>query len=149
VASITLRDLSITRLDAFTWLAETESVVLTELPSLFITRGFHNLTRVSGALSITDSLVGVLDGFRSLVQVGSLTLQRIETLTLAPLAALRVVEDDLLLTDNPSLRVVTGLHGLTLVGGDLVVQNNPALTPEAIRALTEAVDTVGGEVVVE
>ncbi len=149
VGTVTLTDLPITSLDAFTWLPEAQAIVLQDLPSLSFTRGFHQLTRVEQGLTMSETPVGVLDGFRQLEHVGALTVRGTTTLTLAPLAALREVDADLVLESNSELSVVTALHELTRVGGDLVIRDNPSLSPAAIRDLTNAIATIEGEIVLE
>jgi hypothetical protein len=149
VDGIQLSRMPVVRLDAFTWLPQTGSVVLSELPELVSTHGFHNLTAVDGPLSLTGAPIGLLDGFRQLERVGMLEIRDAQTPTLAVLAALRDVDGDLVLDGNPGLAVVTGLHGVEHVGGDLVVRSNPRLTPADIARLVGAIDTIDGTIVLD
>ncbi|MFT4621933.1 MAG: hypothetical protein ACI8PZ_000585 [Myxococcota bacterium] len=137
-------------------------------PALTAIRGMSAMRETTAEIWITDSpALESIDGLGGLTDVGGLALQALPALTdasglasltsarsiiiegtglphLGGLSGLDTVDDGLFVWFNQDLADITGLHGLTWVGGDLEVGGNPSLSWERTMAL---VDALGPEVV--
>ncbi len=100
-------------------------LVLDELGALGTAPGLPVLEDLGGTLEVRDSGLASLEGAEALRTVGGLTL-----------------------VDNPALTDVSGLHGLTLVAGDVRVEGNAALSRAATDTLLAEIDAVDGAVIV-
>ena len=64
------------------------------------------------------------------------------------LSAVQTIRDNLIIRGSKQLSDVTGLHGLSLVGGAVVITDNPSLSTSAAEALVAEIDVIGGTVTV-
>ena len=68
--------------------------------------------------------------------------------TLSGLSTLRTISNDLSIYDSMQLEDVTHLHGLETVNGRVIITRNPVLASADAYALVDAIEYVGGEVIV-
>jgi hypothetical protein len=115
------------RLDGLDALAEPSSIWLRDNPALASLSGLAGLTSVPGSLTIEGS--------------GALR-------DLSGLEAMREVGEVLDIRENDVLVDLSALFELRRVGGTLQIVDNPTLRMRDAYALVEAVEEIGGDVVV-
>lgn len=126
---------SLTGLSALEFVGETLSLYNND--GLLTLSGLEALERVEETVAIhgNDNLSS-LTGLEGLRYIGSLEIGAQPPVWLHPDS----------LPGNAVLNDATALYGLLEVQTDIAIDDNPMLTPEAIQALIDEIDTIGGDV---
>jgi hypothetical protein len=120
---------------------------LTSTGDCFITSGPPEDRRF-GVSIVGNPLLTSLSGLGSLASTsGDLEIHgNGSLLSLSGLDAFQTIEGKLSIDNNIVLVDVTALHGLTGVGLDVIISDNPSLPHEAAVALANEIDLIGGTV---
>ena len=126
------------------------AVTLEQMPALTTIQGFYQLLQVEGDLTLTSVHLSDLLAFETIRQIGgAMTVERMPALQTLEMSTqsidggLRIHDNgalegvagwsylerlgNLRISENPLLREVRGLAGLTTVSGELAVVDNPRL----------------------
>lgn len=150
--TLSLRGLGATAVDGFDALDEVGGIEVVDNPGLGTWRAGSARAVLGDAVVRGNPNLQAAPFLRDVQAVGgALTFQDLPKVAQIPLVDLRTVGGALTVQSLRQLEELDGLHGITAVGGDLVLRNNPRLSQAEIDALLAAwgPGVVAGDLIVQ
>ncbi|MCP4916346.1 MAG: hypothetical protein GY913_05440 [Proteobacteria bacterium] len=112
--------------------------------------GLEGVSVAGEACFVSNTNLERVDGLSGVVDIGELNLSSNDALAEIALSSLTTVTNDVMIYNNAVLTDIGGLSGLTSVGRNLKIKDNPELSTTDAEALRDSIGTanIGGTITI-